>query len=207
MQNSRHYSGLLFCAFVTAQSGGLSAAIAQPSSDAETRCTNVQNFGLDPITELPAPLQSRLRQAVAAGAKAIIANPGMGMQDTKLDGIPLNALKVAQLSSSASLFVVSWQDRSFGVNGFNWIVEITPSRATSLLQPWGPNLSGTSSTSGFGVEVLSQQKGGFPEMMFASNGFKVEGGAETEDSCMEKTGPFYRPVACPVACHQNLNAR
>ena len=43
--------------------------------------------------------------------------------------------------------------------------------------------------------------------MIASKGFKTGGGAEAENLCMGKRGPYYEQVACPATCHHNLNSR
>lgn len=180
-------------------------AQSQPASPPAAPCSNVTNLGYQPLSTLPRSIQAQIRQAVRPAVLAIINDPGMGMADTKWNDIPLEAIKITQLAESGGLYVISWGDSSFGVNEAIWIVELERTGARNLLDSQ-TSRSSRSFVSGFGIEVLSQTTGQYPEIMVASKGFGP-GGAEAEATCLHKVGDFYEPLACPAECHQNLNAR
>jgi len=178
--------------------------LAQPQAQPElaSPCGNIQILSSQPLSAFPQAVQAKLRHAVGPNLQAIINDPGMGMAETKLDSVPLNALEIAQPTKFSALYIVAWDDRSFGVNGFNWIVELTPHGANNLMDARTSRLSG-----GFAVGVLGPATSQYPEVMFASEGFKNDGGAEAEDSCFHKVGTFYESTPCPATCHHDLNAR
>ena len=66
----------------------------------------------------------------------------MGMAETKLDSVSRNALEIAQPTKLSALYIIAWDDRSFGVNGFNWTVELTPHGANNLMDARTSRLSG-----------------------------------------------------------------
>jgi hypothetical protein len=181
-----------------------SSGLAQPqdSLDATSPCSQVLVSGSQPLSNLPARVQTAIKKAVGPGVQGIIHDPGMGMSDTNPETVPLNAIEIARPSKSSVLYFVTWGDSSFGVNAFNWLVEVRPDGAVSLLSPGAQKLSG-----GFGVGVLSPDMNGYPDVVIASKGFKEGGGAEAEEICLRKTGNHYDQMACPAMCHRNLNAR
>jgi hypothetical protein len=173
---------------------------------AKAPCSNVVMFYDHPLRLLSGGTQSAIRTAVRADVQAIVSDPGMGLEGTKIEDIPLNAIQIGRPTQGSILYAVSWGDRSFGVNGAVWIVEVFAKGAKNLVQ--SADVKGQDvSRWGFGVEVLAAGGGVYPEVMIASKGFKEGGGAEAEGLCMKKTAAFYEPVACPAACRQDLNAR
>jgi hypothetical protein len=157
---------------------------------------------LHPFSQLPGGIQSALRQAVKPGLTAIIHDPSMGMGDAAPDTIPLNAIEVSRSAGPNVLFIVAWDDKTFGVNGFNWIIEITPKDAFNLLSPHASTVAG-----GFGVDVLGFHAERYPELMIASKGYAQGGGREAEAGCFQKIGRFYEATSCPESCQDELNDR
>jgi hypothetical protein len=194
---SRILAPLLFCLSVTA------TALAQslPHTSGNAPCADMTVLDSRPLTSLPQRTQEQIRTAVKPAVEAIVRDPGMGLQDRKVDEIALNAFPVAK-DSDSELYAVSWNDRSFGVNEPVWLVELKLNGAKNLLHE-----TRAFSLWGFGIAVLSTSETGHPEVMIASKGFKTGGGAEAENLCMEKRGLYYEQVACPATCHHNLNSR
>ncbi len=135
-----------------------------------------------------------------AKLQQILHDPGMGMRDAVMEKIPLNAIEIARTSKDDALYVVAWDDPSFGVNGFNWIVEVKPAGAALLLSDPALSVAG-----GFGVTVLGSEKEKYPEIMIASKGFAEGGGSLAEAGCFQKGGRFYENTSCPVSCQDELN--
>jgi hypothetical protein len=178
------------------------AASAQAAKKSAPVCGSPELLSEHPLSELPDRIRSILRQAVKPGLTAIIRDPGMGMSDANPDTIPLNAIEVARSAGPNVLTVVAWDDKTFGVNGFNWIIEVTPEAAFSLLSSHASSLAG-----GFGVEVLGSPTERYPELMIASKGYAPGGGAEGEAGCFQKIGHFYESTSCPKTCQDELNDR
>jgi hypothetical protein len=126
----------------------------------------------------------------------------MGMSDATPETVPLNAIEVARTEEPSVLYIVAWDDQSFGVNGFNWIIEITPKGAFNLISPHDSSLAG-----GFGVQVLGKKVERYPELMIASKGYAQGGGAEEEAGCFQKIGRLYESTSCPKWCQDELNNR
>jgi hypothetical protein len=194
---SRNLAALVFCLLVTA----ITLAQSSAHTGGKAPCADVTVLDSHPLKSLRQKTQEQIRTAVKPAVEAIIRDPGMGLLHTEAEEVTLNAIPLAKASDS-ELYAVSWNERSFGVNEAVWIVELTTHGARNLIRP-NPAFS----TSGFGIAVLSTGETGHPEVMIASKGFKQGGGAEAEDLCMEKRGPFYEPVSCPATCHDNLNSR
>ncbi len=144
--------------------------------------------------------------AVQPSIQAIVNNKATGMEGTAVEGVPLRAVRITRGTTDSTLYVVSWDDRSFGVNGAIWIVELTSKGARNLTQLRHDQSHGYS-LGGFGFEVLSPKSEVYPEIMIASSGFKDGGGAEAEDMCFRKSGKYYENTVCPVTCHKTLNSR
>ncbi len=174
--------------------------MGQATTESGPPCENARQLSSHSLSELPPNIQSILRQAVRPRLQAIISDPGMGMSDAASETVPLNASEIARTAGPNVLYIVSWDDRSFGVNGLNWIVELTPNGATSLL-----SAHATSLAAGYGVEVLGTQKERYPELMIASKGYAQGGGAEAEAGCFRKAGHFYESTSCPASCQDELN--
>ena len=196
----------LFTVIIAMSVSSFAHGAGRSHPEAPASCGSVQSLNTEPVTALSPEIQSKIRLAVRPALKMIIHDPGIGLSDLKPETVPLNAIAIAQPTKSSSLYIVSWDDRSFGTNGFNWIVEVTPQETRSLLQP-SLSKRGVFYSGGFGVDVLQSGLGAYPEIMFASSGFKPQGGAEAESRCFEKKGSFYEPIACPADCHRNLNSR
>jgi hypothetical protein len=179
-----------------------SAAAAQAATESSPRCGGSELLSSHPLSQLPHSIQYTLRQAVKPRLRAIISDPSMGMSDAISDTVPLNAIEVARTAGPNVLYIVAWDDQSFGVNGFNWIIEITPQGAFNLLSPHASSLAG-----GFGVEVLGTKVERYPELMIASKGYAQGGGAEGEAGCFQKIGRLYESTSCPKSCQAELNDR
>ena len=95
-------------------------------------CADVTVLDSHPLTSLPQRTQEQIRTAVKPAVGAIVRDPGMGLQDTKVDEIALNAFPVAK-DSDSELYAVSWDDRSFGVNEPVWLVELKLNGARNLV--------------------------------------------------------------------------
>jgi hypothetical protein len=178
------------------------AASVQAAKKSAPVCGRLELLSEHALSELPDRIQSTLRQAVKPGVTAIIRDPGMGMSDANPDTIALNAIEVARSAGPNVLYVVAWDDKTFGVNGFNWIIEVTPTEAFSLLSSHASSLAG-----GFGVEVLGSPTERYPELMIASKGYAQGGGAEGEAGCFEKIGRLYESTSCPKTCQDELKDR
>jgi hypothetical protein len=151
-----------------------------------------------PLTALPRNTQAQIRTAVEPAVEAITRDPSMGLKHTRQNEIALGVVPVANAHGRA-LYAVSWNDKSFGVNGAVWIVEVTPRGVHNLVPPaqiWG-----------WGIEVLSDADAIYPQLMIASKGEKLGGAGEAEPLCMKKTGAVYESVGCPSTCMENLNSR
>jgi hypothetical protein len=188
--------------------GGVAVNIAKPQAKSHITapCSDVLVFGDQPISAQPKNIQMAIRAAIRPDIHAIVNDPGMGMIDAKVDSVPLNVVKIPRAVNAGSLFIVSWDDGSFGVNGAVWIVEMTPHGARNITQSRASQLRGFS-PGGFGVASISPANERYPELMFASKGFKTGGGAEAEETCVRRVGANYQDVSCPTTCHQALNAR
>lgn len=175
--------------------------MGQAATESAPPCENARQLSSHPLSELPPHIQSILRQAVRPRLQAIISDPGMGMSDAVAETVPLNVSEIARTAGPNVLYMVSWDDRSFGINGLNWIVELTPNGAASLLSAHASSLAG-----GYGVEVLGTQEERYPELMIASKGYAQGGGAEAEAGCFRKAGHFYESTSCPASCQDELNS-
>ena len=182
------------------------AALCQSHSGDDGDCSHINNLSGHPLSHLPRRVQTAVKTAIRPGFETIVHDKAMGMESATMDIAKLNALPITEPTASRTLYVVAWDDDSFGVNGFNWVVEVTPHGARNLTPPLAPDLRDFSS-GGFGVGVLGQQTSRYPEIVIASKGFAPGRGAETEGMCLHKAGSFYQPLACPVGCGRNLNAR
>ena len=180
--------------------------MCQSNSQVNATCSKVNNLSGNPLSRLPKQTQAEIKKSIAVDFRTIAHDPGMGLENVDIDTAELNAVPITSSSASGRLYVVAWDDRSFGVNGFNWVVDVTPSGARSLMHPLTPSPKRWFS-GGFGVEVLDGKNARYPEVMFASKGFAVGGGAEAEVACFHKVGSFYESLSCPATCHQTLNAR
>ena len=187
--------------------GWFAAGHAQPrSTPSPAVCSEVTTLGSAPISVLPRSIQEQIRQAVKPAVLAVLNDPGMGLVDSQWNDILLDALKITQLAEGEGLYVVSWADRSFGANELIWIVEVGKADARNLLDS-RISPSSRPTVTGFGVEVLSKATEQYPEIMIASKGFALGGGAEAAATCLHKVGDFYEPLPCPADCHRNLNSR
>lgn len=175
-------------------------------SDPAAPCANVTMLSAGDFSALPIAARQRIRAAVRPSVEAIVSDKGMGMEGTDVDKVPLSAVQIGQGENASALYIVSWDDRSFGVNGTVWIVEVTRTGAKNLVRLGGERAAGYT-LGGFGFEVLSPRSEPYPEIMIASSGFKDGGGAEAEAVCIRKKLKWYEDVACPVSCHKNLNER
>jgi hypothetical protein len=197
-----HLSSILIGSILTVLLLVPGAVNGQAAKKSAPVCGRPELLSGHPVSELPDRIQSTLRQAVKAGVTAIIRDPGMGMSDANPDTIALNAIEVARSAGPNVLYVVAWDDNTFGVNGFNWIIEANPKEAFSLLSSQASSLAG-----GFGVEVLGSSTDRYPELMIASKGYAQGGGAEGEAGCFHKIGSFYESTSCPKTCQDELNDR
>ena len=178
------------------------AARGKESAGSKMTCEHVEFLSTHPLSELPGTTQVILRRAVRSKLQAIINDPGMGMGDTVLGKIPLKAFEIARTSKHDALYVVVWDDNSFGVNGFNWIVEVKSGGAEILLSKHALSVAG-----GFGVKVLGSAEEKYPEIMIASKGFADGGGSVAEAGCFQKSGPLYESTSCPASCQDELNPK
>ncbi len=195
----RHIAAL-FIAFFSCN-----IALGQDHAGAEKPCSYIEDLLGNPLRKLPKQTQSAMKEAIRPAFEVIAHDPGMGLENAEIDTAELNALPITKPTASGTLYVVAWDDHSFGVNGFNWIVEVTSHGARNLMPPPAPDLRVLSG--GFGVGVLAQRTARYPEVVFASKGFAAGGGAEAESVCFHKAGSFYQPFSCPATCQPNLNAR
>ena len=179
---------VFLCAFVasiTAIAGAQSSSGPRQSFP----CANVTMLTSGYLSALPQSSQNTVRMAVQPSIQAIVNNKVTGMEGTAIEVVPLRAIRITQGTTDSTLYVVSWDDRSFGVNGAIWIVELTPKGARNLTQ-LGHHQSHGYSLGCFGFEVLSPKAEVYPKIMIASSGFKDSGGAEAEDMCLRKSGNY-----------------
>ena len=169
-------------------------------------CTNVTMLRTSDINSLPLNTSALLRKAVQPSLQAIVSNKGMGLEGTDIRRVPLQAVLVEAGTQHHALYVVSWEDSSFGVNGAIWIVELAADEARNLV-PIRNNRASGFELGGFGFNVLASSSSAYPEIMIASSGFKDGGGAEAEATCVRKGTHFYETTACPVGCKEALNTR
>lgn len=169
-------------------------------------CADVTVLREDTFATLPKSSQQAIWYAVRPSIQAIVDDKGMGVEGTVVSSVPLSAVRFSRGSRGNALYIVSWDNKSFGVNRAIWVVELTPTGAKNLV-PLRRGQSSGYSLGGFGFEVLSPKTERYPELLIASKGFKDGGGAEAEGVCLRKTGEYYEDVECPVTCHANLNSR
>jgi len=177
-------------------------ASGQTNAKSVATCENALLLSAHPLSAVPKTTQVILRRAVRSKLQAIMNDPGMGMSDTVLEKVPLKAIEIARTSKYDALYIVAWDDDSFGVNGFNWVVEVKPGGAATLLSDHASSLAG-----GFGVKVLGAEKEKYPEIMIASKGFAEGGGAVAEAGCFQKVGHSYENTSCPASCQDELNPK
>ena len=176
------------------------------TSQPYTPCANVTMVNQTSLTALPQSSQQAIRKATLSSVEAIVNDKGMGMEGTNVQTVPLSAVRVTGSRQASALYVVSWGDRSFGVNQPIWIVELTPKGAKNLVRLRRDQSPGYF-LGGFGFETLSPKAEVYPGIMVASKGFRDGGGAEAEDVCVGKRGEYYEKIACPIICHDILNRR
>ena len=175
-------------------------ATAQTNAKSAASCKDILLLSAHPLSDAPGATQAILRRAVRSKLKAIINDPAMGMSGAVLEKVPLQAIEIARTSKYDALYIVAWEDDSFGVNGFNWVVEVKPGGAVTLLSDHASSVAG-----GFGVKVLGTEKEKYPEIMIASKEFAEGGGAMAEAGCFQKFGHSYESTPCPASCQDELN--
>jgi len=168
-------------------------------------CSNVTMLDAQPLSSLSSGVRQEIRRALKSDILSIINDPGMGL-DVKLQDVKLDAIQVTRRGGSDGLYVVHWGYSQFGVNGMVWIVEVKAHRATNLVTPTRTGNVGRA-FGGWGMQIISHQQDPYPEIMFASKGYRQGGGAEAEAECVHKSGTFYETMACPTDCIHDLNAR
>ena len=169
-------------------------------------CINVTMLRSGDLDSFPPSTSGLLRKAVQPGLQAIVSNKAMGLEDTDIKRVPLRAILIGAVAQHSTLYMVSWEDSSFGVNGAIWIVELANEGARNLT-PLRNNRSSGFELGGFGLSVLASSSSIYPEIMIASSGFKDGGGAEAEATCVRKGAQHYETTACPVGCQEALNKR
>jgi hypothetical protein len=177
-----------------------SAAEPQTRPKAASSCDHVELLSSHPLSALPNGTQDILQRSLRSKVLAITSDPKMGMSDADVAKARLKAIEIARPSKASALYVVAWEDNAFGVNGFNWIIEVKPSGATSLLSDRASSIA-----NGFGVKVLGNGAKSYPKIMIASKGFRDGGGAEAEPGCFRKIGRLYESTSCPVSCKDEVN--
>ena len=172
-----------------------------------SKCTNVTMLRQSDIDSLPPSTSALLREAVQPSLRAIVNDKAMGLEGTDVRRVPLKALLIGAGTQQHALYMVSWEDSSFGVNGAIWIVELTAAGARNLTPLQNRYASGFE-LGGFGFGVLAPpSRSAYPEIMIASSGFKDGGGADAEATCVRKGAHYYETTACPVGCKEALNKR
>ena len=194
----------MFWLFVATAVSMSATTSALPPRTIVPPCSRVSAFYLQSTSSLQPSLERKLRRALHAPIRAIIADQGMGVSDREPRLVPLRALLISGKGNAHSMYAVSWPDQVFGVNAPIWILEVGSRSGAHLLSaqtlvPPGYTLGG------WGVEVLSSGSERYPEIMIASKGFRPGGGAESEEVCLGKAGDLYGTIPCPATCHQNLN--
>lgn len=188
-------AGILSIVFLATRPG-----MCQRQAKASAPCTNVEPMSNHPLAALPQEVQSSLRGAVRAQLRAIINDSAMGVSENEPDEVALNALEVSRSANGNTLYVVSWNDKTFGANGFNWIVEDTPKGTSLLMTARAAELA-----SGFGVEVVSSGHDDYPTLVIASKGYAQGGGPEGQAACFQRKSRLYESTPCPEKCRRNLN--
>ena len=183
-------------------------ASAAPSVQPEegNKCTKVTMLRQSDIDSLPPSTSALLRRAVQPSLQAIVNDKAMGLEGTDIMRVPLKAVLIGAGTPQHALYVVSWEDSSFGVNGAIWIVELTAAGARTLIPVQNKRASGFG-LGGFGFSVLASSSSAHPEIMIASSGFKNGGSAEAEATCVRRGTQRYEITACPVGCKEALNER
>ncbi|WP_263368306.1 hypothetical protein [Edaphobacter bradus] len=177
------------------------------SKKAEALCSNVTMLDSKPFSALPVNVRTEIRKALTPDILAFAKATDISMQEAfNLQKVSLDAIQVPMTTKTSKLYVVHWGDALFGVNGAIWIVEVNSQGARNLIAP-DEGMNRGRSFGGWGMQVLSDASGPYPELMFASKGYHAGGGAEAEAECVRKIGAFYKSVACPVDCFDNLNNR
>lgn len=191
--------GMLFVRVAPAQ--GLT------DSEAAVACGRITAF--DPRSQwarLPKRTRVMLRRATLPRVEAIVADPGMGLMGVAVDRVPLAAVEVGRLRKGVALYAVSWRERTFGVNGAVWLVEVARGGAIDRTPKAAADRAPVG-VSGFGVAVLPTRDVGYPELVTASKGYKAGGGSEAEADCWREVGSRYREMVCPARCQEMLNQR
>jgi hypothetical protein len=142
-------------------------------------CKNVTMFRRGDIDSLPLSTSALLREAVQPSLQAIVSDKAMGLEGTDTRRVPLKAVLIGAVAQHHVLYMVSWEDSSFGVNGAIWIVELAGEGARNLV-PVENKRSPGFALGGFGFSVLASSSSAYPEIVIASSGFKDGGGAEAE---------------------------
>ena len=126
--------------------------------------------------------------------------------EIKPDDARLYAIEIPHRKSIGRLYAVSWNNPLFGVNAPIWIVEVEADRAHEIQLGPSPG-SKEAWFSGWAMEVLPPFDKPYPDLMFASKGYRSGGGAEAEAVCVARQGSGYTEIACPPGCFERLNAR
>jgi hypothetical protein len=168
-------------------------------------CSEVIIFDSHPLSTLAVSVRRKIREAVKFDVLAILHDPGMGLE-MKWQDVKLDAVQISHDMKGDSLYAVHWGIPQFGVNGAVWIVELEANQVRNIGPRTGTRSSGWS-LSGWGMQVLSTSDKRYPDLMFASKGFRGGGGSEAEAVCAQKAGSTYTSVACPAGCFDQLNSR
>ena len=120
-------------------------ALCQHRILTEPPCSRIKSLFGNPLSRLPMQTQSALKKAIRPGFETIVHDRAMGMEGAAIDTAELNVLTLTKPSATQTLYVVAWDDHSFGVNGFNWMVEVTRHDARNLTPPLAPDLKGFAS--------------------------------------------------------------
>ena len=177
------------------------------STKVVTLCSSVTMLDSMSFSALPASIKTEIRKALTPDILAFAKATGIDMEEGfNLQKIGLDAIEVPMTTTKSRLYVVHWGDALFGVNGAIWIVEVNSHGARNLIAPDEGTNRGRS-FSGWGMQTFTNESEPYPELIFASKGYRASGGAEAEAGCVRKVGAFYKSVACPVGCFDNLNKR
>jgi hypothetical protein len=195
---------LALCLAATFSSTG---SAQTPAMNRALPCSDVTMLGSQPLAAIPPSIQEEILSALKPSILSFSKATANDLEeDFRLHKIKLDALQISQTDHSGALYIVHWGLAEFGANGAVWIVEVNSLGARNLIAP-GHETVGTSSFSGWGVQVLSRKDEHYPEIMLASKGYAQGGGAEAEASCARMVAGFYNLVPCPADCFKNLNAR
>jgi hypothetical protein len=183
---------------------GYGQALAAKS---EAMCSNVTMLDSKPLSAFLVNVRTEIRKALKPDILAFAKATGIDTEEGfDLQKVTLDAIEVPITTRKSKLYIVHWGEALFGVNGAIWIVEMNSHGAQNLIAPDEGTDRGRS-FGGWGMHVLSDASGPYPELMFASKGYHTGGRAEAEAECVRKIGVFYKSVACPVECFDNLNNR